>query len=174
MMRLRGKVKLLSETTMEVLFVRHAIAEDADAVGSDFDRPLTSKGRKQFRALAEWLTEHGLEPHLVITSPLVRAMQTAEILCEAAGLSKKSFRVDEHLSPGVKPARLAKFLQEIQSPRVALVGHEPDMGECTAEFIGGGHIAFAKGAVACVQFEVDCAVGIGRLAWFLSPKMIHA
>jgi phosphohistidine phosphatase len=157
---------------MEVLFVRHGIAEDADAVDSDFSRPLTAKGRKQFRALVEWITEQGLAPHFVVSSPLVRAVQTAEILCDGAGLTPKSFRIDEHLSPGVDPAKLAAFLEQIHSPRVALVGHEPDMGHCAAEFIGGGRFAFGKGAVACVQFEGKCALGIGRLAWFLHPKLI--
>src|SRR5579871_4093623 len=157
---------------MEVLFVRHAVAEDADVVGSDFSRPLTAKGRKQFRALADWMAERGLEPHFVVSSPLVRAVQTAEILSEGAGLTSKSFRVDEHLSPGVDPARLITFLEELHSPRVALVGHEPDMGNCTAEFIGGGGFTFTKGAVACVQFDGKRALGKGRLAWFLNPKLL--
>ena len=107
----------------------------------------------------------------MISSPLVRAVQTAEILSEVSGLTAKHCRVDEHLSPGIDPGRLLSFLAGLDSPRVALVGHEPDMSHCVARFVGGGKVSFSKGAIACVEFAGTCALGAGQLAWFVTPRL---
>lgn len=156
----------------QVLMVRHAVAEDADAVGSDFARPLTNKGRKQFRQLAKWLCERDAAPSLIISSPLVRAVQTAEILGDVAGLGAKHCRVDEHLRPGVDSAKLAQFVEELGVERIALVGHEPDMSRCVSEFIGGGHVSFPKGGIACMEFLNRVELGAGELLWFVHPKLV--
>ena len=158
---------------MEILIVRHAIAEEPSEADSDFQRALTPKGRKQFRAVATWLIEHDQTPDLVITSPLARAVQTAKILAKSAGLDPGECQVEQVLVPGIDPLKLANFLCGLSAQRIAIVGHEPDLSHCTAEFIGGGRINFAKGAVAAVEFEGPVSLGGGALRWLISPRLLN-
>jgi phosphohistidine phosphatase len=158
---------------MKVWFVRHAEAEVADAVGSDAKRALTAKGRRQFREVADWLVEHAGAPDLILHSPLVRAVQTAEILAESAALSAQNCRIDERVAPGVSAQALIDALAALGLKCVAFVGHEPDMSRCTSALIGGGVISFPKGGVTCVEFDGPPAVGAGSLRWMVTPRLLR-
>jgi phosphohistidine phosphatase len=158
---------------MEVLFVRHAVAAElADTDGLDFQRPLTEKGRKQFRALAQWLVEQGQAPDLIESSPLVRAVQTAEILRKASGLDAGNSRVDESLGPGLTADWLVAHWKDSPVSRVAIVGHEPDLSRCIAALMGGGQLKLAKGGVACLEFDKTPKIAEGELKWFVIPKLL--
>ncbi|HVW02748.1 MAG TPA: phosphohistidine phosphatase SixA [Planctomycetaceae bacterium] len=158
---------------MKVWFVRHAEAEDADAAGSDSQRALTARGRRQFREVADWLLEHAGAPELILTSPLVRAVQTAQILAEAAELSEHDCRIDERVAPGIAPQALIDAVMALGLKCVAVVGHEPDMSRCTSALIGGGSISFPKGGVTCIEFEGPPAVGAGSLRWMVTPRLLR-
>ena len=158
---------------MKVWFVRHAEAEDADAAGTDAQRALTSKGRRQFGDVADWLVEHAGAPELILTSPLVRAVQTAEILAESSQLSEHDCRIDERVAPGVSPQALVDALTALGLKCVAFVGHEPDMSRCTSALIGGGSVSFPKGGVSCVEFDGPAAVGAGSLRWMVTPRLLR-
>ena len=156
---------------MQLWLVRHAIAEEPEFAASDFERKLTSKGRKQFRRLADCLAAQGVTPQAILTSPLVRAVETAEILAEAAGMSGAACRRDQRLGPGVTVESVAMLADQQASDCVALVGHEPDMSELVT-VLTGGVVQFSKGAIACIEFAGRVGAGEGCLRWFLVPKLL--
>lgn len=158
---------------MQLWLVRHAIAVEGIPDGlEDGDRPLTPKGRRQFKNLARALAACGDQPDLIITSPLVRAVQTAEILRKATGLRKKQVQVEEFVSPGMNAKRLLRHLRGLdQAGTVAVVGHEPDMSGCARQLLSGGSLVFGKGHIACIEYEEGATMKSGKLAWFLGPKL---
>jgi phosphohistidine phosphatase len=157
---------------MQIWLVRHAIAAEREEFdGPDEERPLTAKGKKQFGAFADWLAGQVEAPMAVVTSPLVRAVETAEILRKALGLKKKDLAESAALSCGAAPERLLEAARHSSAERVALVGHEPDLSAALGEFISGGRVAFRKGFVAAVEFSEEPVLGSGRLCWFVGPRL---
>lgn len=157
---------------MQIWLVRHAIAAEREEFsGPDSERPLTEKGKKQFREFAAWLADQVEAPTAIVTSPLVRAVETAEILRKALDLKKKDVAPSDSLSCGADATELLEAARAASAERVALVGHEPDFSEALAHFIGGGAVAFGKGFVACVEFDGNPELGAGRLNWFIGPRM---
>ncbi|MSR57088.1 MAG: phosphohistidine phosphatase [Planctomycetaceae bacterium] len=157
---------------MLVWLVRHAVAADRDEFnGPDEVRPLTDKGRRQFRSFVKWLETQGAPPAVILTSPLVRAVETAEILRKGMGLKKKDVVESVVLGPGAEPRALLEAARQTSAATVALVGHEPDLSAALASFVGGGQFDFDKGFVAAVEFSGDAALGGGRLCRFVGPKL---
>ena len=157
---------------MRLWLVRHAIAVERIPNGlEDADRPLTPKGRRQFKALARLLAAAGDVPDLIVTSPLVRAVQTTEILRDEAGLKKKQVRVEKFPAPGMDARRLIRALRSLEMETVAVVGHEPDLSACAQQLLSGGRLIFGKGHIACIEFEDGPTLKSGRLEWFIGPHM---
>lgn len=160
---------------MQVWLIRHALAAEREVFeGPDEERPLTGKGARQFRAFIEWLAAETAKPSVIITSPLVRAVQTAEIARKGLGLKKKDVTESPVLSPGANPGALIELARQSSSSIVsivALVGHEPDLSQALSQFIGGGAISFGKGFVAAIDFPEEPALGAGRLSWFVGPRL---
>ena len=125
---------------MLVFLVRHAHAEQGDP---DELRELSERGRDEARALAKQLAGHDTPPALVLTSPLLRARQTAEQVAQEAGAE---LRVDERLAPGSTAELLREALAEEEGP-VAVVGHQPDFSEIAFELTGEDP-GFPTGGVA--------------------------
>lgn len=158
---------------MQLFLVRHAPAEELlDGARSDADRELTAKGRKLFREFAQQLLKPDHAPQLILHSPLVRAIQTAEILREVIGLKREQMRVENRLSPGMTTAQLTSVIQGFSEERIAVVGHNPDVSRCTSQFLGGGSIEFKKGSIACMEFLHEVSPQLGRLVWFISPRVL--
>jgi phosphohistidine phosphatase len=112
---------------MKLIFVRHAEALDRTAAMTDEMRYLTSEGRGSFRKTARTLLKQGVEPSLILTSPLIRAVQTAEILAETLAFFGPLL-VRNELRPGFDMEKLQNLLNEFQSAdEVVFVGHEPDL-----------------------------------------------
>jgi phosphohistidine phosphatase len=169
-----GREAIDGRDSMHVLFVRHAAAADAgECSNSDFDRPLTEEGRRRFTAVAQWIAARGKTPDVIVSSPLVRARQTAEILRDITGVEHSTLMIDDVAAPGIHPRRLAEFLCKLEQDVVAVVGHQPDMGHCLSKFIGGGHVSFGKGHVACVEFDGEPSSDSGTLCWFVGPRDIE-
>lgn len=160
---------------MQIWLVRHAVAAEREEFdGPDEDRPLTSKGERQFRGFMEWLADQTAKPAVIVTSPLVRAVQTAEIARKGLGLKKKDVTTSTLLSPGAEPRALIELARQSSASivsTVALVGHEPDLGHALSAFIGGGANIFGKGFVAAIDFPEEPSLGAGRLSWFVGPKL---
>ena len=130
---------------MLVFLVRHAHAEKGEP---DDLRPLSDRGREEARAVAVQLAGHDTPPTLVVTSPLLRARQTAEPIAAA---SSAELRVDDRLAPGLTPEGLLAALDEGEGP-VAVVGHQPDFSEI-AFALTGSDPGFPTGGVA--EIAVD-------------------
>ena len=155
--------------------VRHAIAEPrGSAWPDDTKRPLTHRGMARMREAVTGLDAMGVEIDLVLTSPLVRAHQTAEIL--ARGLtSVPTVTVTNALIPGQPPARMVEALSGQRSRSVALVGHEPGLGELAAWLVGARDaLPFKKGGVCRIDLPSWPPVPPGQLVWFALPKMLRA
>jgi phosphohistidine phosphatase len=151
-------------------FLRHGIAADAARfAGSDRDRPLTGKGIEKMTAVAKRLAEMDVVLDCIVTSPLLRAKQTAQIVADALGLRPVE---DARLGPGFSYDRLREVLGERRDANaIMLVGHEPAMSETVGDAIGGASIDFKKGAIAAVEFP-DPQSARGVLLWMASPKIL--
>jgi len=158
---------------MKVLLVRHAIALDRDIPGvSDHLRPLTEEGAARFRKTARSLATL-VSPELLLTSPLLRAKQTAEIL--AAQWPATPPRESEALGNGSR-REFEEALAKLSGPKlIVAVGHEPWLSEWTAEWLGASRadsFAFKKGGAALLDFDGEVAAGEGRLVFFAAPKAL--
>jgi phosphohistidine phosphatase len=162
---------------MELLIVRHAIAFEADSKRwpDDAARPLSPAGIRRAAKAAAGLKELTLAPERLLTSPLIRAAQTAQILHEAAGWPA-ALEVEE-LAPGVPLGALLALLRKERSRRVAVVGHQPGLGELIAAFVVGEGVALPlelkKNSVACLEFEGSPRAGRGVLKWLAGPRLLR-
>ena len=160
---------------MESLYlVRHAIAaERGDEYPDDTKRPLTSQGMARMRQVVKGLMTLDPRIDLVLTSPLIRARQTADIL--VAGLSPApELAVEDTLAPDHRPEAVIDALgKHTSSEAVALVGHEPDLGILAAWLIGAREpLAFKKGGIA--RIDVGGKPGRdGQLIWLATPAMLR-
>jgi phosphohistidine phosphatase len=157
---------------MKCYFLRHgAAAEPGDFPGPDFDRPLTDEGRKRLEREARTMAELSLELDVMLTSPLVRAKQTAAIVAE--GLKMRSAPIeDKRLGGSFDSNSLADILGEHADARaIMLVGHEPGMSQTIGHLIGGARIDLKKGGLACVNLPSAMSLA-GELAWLIPPKVL--
>ncbi len=120
---------------MRLYVMRHGPAEDHAASGRDFDRALTASGRDRVRDVAKALSADDEQPHAVVSSPLVRALQTAEIVANVAKV-EGAIETRRELAPGGDAMALVRQLVSAGTKRVMLVGHEPDLGELAGRLSG--------------------------------------
>jgi len=163
--------------TIELYLVRQEIAaERGPKYPDDRLRPLTPAGSRKFSQSVPGLVELGVVIDVVLTSPLVRARETALLL--AAALKPKPALVEiEALSPGGRPNAIVEAIKAHTKGhrRLALVGHEPDLGELAARLLGArGMVEFKKGGVCLIEVDGATPGGPGTLRWLLPPKAIRA
>jgi phosphohistidine phosphatase len=158
----------------ELYLVRHAIAaERGDEWSDDTKRPLTKRGISRFRECVTGLRKLEAAVDEIFTSPLVRAKQTADIL--AAGMDDKPpVKILDALAPGhTAQDVMTQLAKAAKRRRIALVGHEPDLGELAAHLIGASRaIPFKKGGVCRVDVESLTSKRAGTLIWFVGPKVL--
>lgn len=163
---------------MELLIVRHAIACERNAKRwpDDAARPLSPRGALRARHAAEAVKRMVSRPARVLTSPMKRACQTAQILTQYAGWPRAS--PCPQLLPGVPPAALLAVLARAPESRIALVGHEPDLSQLLASCLpgnsGGAGFLFKKMGMALVAFRSAPHAGSGELIWLVPPKILRA
>jgi phosphohistidine phosphatase len=157
---------------MELYLVRHGIAEDGGEGIRDGSRALTEKGRRRFQKTARAFGKLGRKLDLILTSPLVRAVQTAEILAREARHDEVS--VLEELDPKFDADAVREALAKRSDKRetIALVGHEPQLSSVLAAFSGvpQSDLDFKKGAIVRIDVE---RVADGKPAdarWWLKPR----
>jgi len=152
---------------MQLLILRHGKAEPHGHPDGDGERTLVECGFKQARQAGMLLRETGGLPELVLTSPLVRARQTAETFCEAAGIDAPL--VQPWIASGMKPeTALAELRAFAEFRRVMLVGHEPDLSNLI-HWICGGEVELPTGTLACL--EVSPPAPKGRLLYLIPHVM---
>jgi phosphohistidine phosphatase len=160
---------------MILYIVRHGIAVNRGASGApaEAERPLTPEGVRKTHATALGLRTLGVKPDVLITSPYVRAAQTAEIFAEALGYSPEKIRVSEALKPAENPADIVRELSRLKAKEVMCCGHAPHVDLLIAH-LAGARVPFTemkKAGVAC--FEHAAAHGRWELRWILTPKMLR-
>lgn len=159
----------------ELYLVRHAIAaERGDEWPDDSKRPLTERGIARFRECAKGLAALDAAIDEIFTSPLIRAKQTAELLAESV-TGKPTIKILDALAPDhtatVVMSQLAKLAKR---RRIALVGHEPDLGELAAHLLGAQRaVPFKKGGICRIDVETLTSRRAGSLIWFATPKMLR-
>jgi len=169
------------EATMpQLLIVRHAIAEERDEAArqglSDAERPLTKKGAKRMTQIAAALARQLPQAEQIITSPLLRARQTAELL--AARYPGMAITIEDGLSPGGSLDQLVAQLQRQAGEGVnILVGHEPDLSALISLLLFGKEgvsIQMKKGGAALLDFPRHIGSGQGTLLWLQTPRQLIA
>ena len=161
---------------MKLYIIRHGLAgEHGDPrYPDDRLRPLTDEGRKRFTAVMRRLADAGVEPQVVATSPLVRCRQTAQIVVEETRGKPKLIELSA-LQPGSDLQSLLQWTNLQSKDELAWVGHAPDVSHLTAALAGERRdvsIRFAKGAVACIEFDGEAARGAGELQWLVTAKVL--
>ena len=156
---------------LSVYFLRHGQAGDSeDWQGDDAKRPLTSDGKKRMQREAAGIKTLKLPLKLILSSPLTRAHQTAEIVAESLGVPLVE---DDRLAPGFGPPTLRAILHEHRSAgALMLVGHEPDFSDTVSRVTGGSRLPLKKGALAAVEFDDPDSVR-GILLWLIPPKVLE-
>lgn len=154
---------------MRLYFLRHGLADRAAWHGPDALRPLTPRGVERMQAEAHTLAAMGFAPDAIRTSPLQRALQSAEIIAQALGTP---LQVEPRLAPGFGLPALHAILQETrESSSLLLVGHEPDFSTTIGALIGGGRVVCKKGSLARVDLY-SLNPPRGSLVWLLPPKVL--
>lgn len=164
---------------MELLILRHAIAfpRDAKRWPDDAERPLTMEGVKRARRAAAGLKRIAKRPALVLTSPFVRARDTAAIFTQAARWPEAQECAD--LTPATSPETTLETLRRrgTDSDCIAVVGHHPHLGRLLALCLKGDARSEAfelkKSAVVCLQFAGQLRARQGVLGWSLPPRILR-
>jgi phosphohistidine phosphatase len=133
---------------VKLYVMRHGPAEDGSPTGRDGDRALTPDGRNRTRAVAKVLNDEGENPLSILSSPLVRALQTAEIVAAVTDLAKRvadakgtggstgAVEIRREMAPGGDALSLVRDLAKAGRKRVMVVGHEPDLAMLVTELVG--------------------------------------
>jgi phosphohistidine phosphatase len=166
---------------MNLYIVRHGIAMDREDWLSKDDslRPLTDRGRERMTRIARGLAGLGVELDLVLSSPFVRARQTAEILIEGLEVSRSRLNFSEALVPTAHPSALLQEISEkYQVPNLALVGHEPHLSGLISFLLTGREdivsIDFRKGGVCLLALQLAPSGWQAALEWLLRPRILTA
>ena len=163
---------------MQVFLVRHAIAHERNRIRwpNDALRPLTTAGIRKFRKAAFGIVRCLPKGTALLTSPYVRARETAAILADAVG-RRKPIECSE-LASGESVGACFALLRKRKEETVALIGHEPNLSTFLATALGGERtrmkIDFKKGGVACLEFPRTIGSGQATLKLMLSPRVLRA
>jgi phosphohistidine phosphatase len=157
---------------LHLYLIRHADAVPrGDPNFADDDRPLTELGKQQSRALGKTLADREIQFDVILCSPLPRAQETVEGLLAGLPEPKPPVEYCPELRPGGKAKKLDREIAKHSGGAIALVGHEPDLGEYAARLIGSKKacIALAKAGVACVACGDPPGKRCGSLTWLITP-----
>jgi phosphohistidine phosphatase len=159
----------------ELYLIRHGIAEErGEAWPDDAKRPLTDEGIDRVRKSARGLVRLGVSFDAILTSPLVRARQTADAVASAFELRPHIVAAESLAPGGTYQAVLADLEKQTRRSRIALVGHEPGMGELASRLSGSRHpLEFKKGAACRIDVDALPPTGPGSLRWFLTPRIMR-
>jgi len=156
---------------MVVYVMRHAEAVEGSDTLQDEWRYLTEKGRSVAEKVSSAIARLGRKPRLTITSPLTRAVQTAEIAAETA-CRRNVVVASELLLPGADISELVTYLKGCgDAKRVLLVGHEPQLGSLVAALLDreDGAISLKKGACVALEFDPETDDKPAGFLWYLAP-----
>jgi phosphohistidine phosphatase len=160
----------------ELYVIRHGLAETrGEAWPDDTKRPLSDEGVSRMRKAARGLARMDVSLDVILTSPLVRTRQTAELVAGAFS-SRPPIVAIESLAPeGSYQALLADLEKQSRRARIALVGHGPNIGDFAARLAGSRHpFPLKKGAVCRVDVDALPPSGAGSLRWLVTSRMLRS
>lgn len=154
---------------MNIYLIRHGDAEKAVVGKKDFDRELTQSGKLKMKAACESWKNLIDKFDFIVSSPLVRTIQTAQIISETFGIMNKIIP-DRKLSPGCRVENIIEIANSLGGEDIAFVGHQPDMSEILSNLISSKiiYVDFKKGAIAKIPFHNKVHLAKGSLE-FLIP-----
>lgn len=153
---------------MKLFLMRHGPAEDTSETGRDFDRPLSLSGRERVRLVARELLEKRELPKRIVSSPLLRAMETAEIMRATFGL-EGDIEEDDELVPGGNGQSVVRSLLNEGAESVLLVSHEPSTSYLAAQLLPGWGRAFETAMVLGVEMRPQAAT---KRRFLLEPRTL--
>jgi phosphohistidine phosphatase len=157
---------------MDLYLIRHAdaVPPGAEGIVDDASRPLTELGRVQARSMAAALKHNGVHLDAVITSPLLRAQQTAEVLLVEGPQPKPGLETFDEIGFDVRPKKIVRFLEQLARQSVAIVGHQPGLSRLAAWMIGSkkARLDLDKAGVAKIACD-EWDKGRGTLIWLATP-----
>ncbi len=157
---------------MRLYFLRHGIADHPGWNGPDTERPLNPEGVESMQKEAKRLAKIGIEPGLILYSPLVRCRQTAELVAVALDATDR-MRAEPKLAPGFTRGDLTPLLQaNAAAAELMFVCHSPDCDEVLRALVGGPSLHLGKGAIACVDIDEINARTTGKLKWLATRKLL--
>jgi phosphohistidine phosphatase len=163
---------------MNLYILRHGLAVEpgASEYSKDSERPLTPKGERKLWTIAQALEELGISFDWILSSPYVRARQTAEIVAEALNVHKK-LEISETLMPAGSTKKLIEMINHREPPRedVLLVGHEPYLSQLISLLVSGNNemqVTMKKGGLCKLSTESLEQGRCATLEWLLTPKQI--
>ncbi len=162
---------------MDLYIVRHAIAVERGTPGyeEDSQRPLTDEGRKKMKKIVKGLRQLEVKPDLILTSPYVRARDTAEILAKGLKLKDKIAFSDNLIPPGNFDALINEIVEKHNVDNLALVGHEPMLSSFVGFLMTGSPnstITLKKGGVCLLSSEDFRQQRRAMLQWLLTPAIM--
>jgi phosphohistidine phosphatase len=149
---------------MKLCFLRHGEADWPNWNKPDDDRPLTEGGRREMKRVAKFLDRLKFIPDAILSSPLPRASQTAEIVADRL---KVELKTEAALAHGFNLERLRRIITKLECERVMIVGHEPEFSAVIKE-LTGGEVKLSKAGVALLEVNRGCTAG--KLLWLFPPK----
>jgi phosphohistidine phosphatase len=158
---------------VELYVFRHGIAEDAPPGGKDADRALTDDGRKKVVDVVKAARRAGLAPSLIISSPYVRAVQTAKSAAEVLGYKGEIVSIDA-LVPHGTPEGVWKELRDYsEETAILLAGHEPLLSLLVAHLLAAPELRVEMKKAALVRIDVESfgPAPLGTLRWMITPKL---
>ena len=159
---------------MRLYLMRHASAEEDGEPDNPSDPGLTQEGQTKARAAARGLASFGIQPDALLTSPLRRAVQTAEIAAEELGIRNDRLIQSEALQPGSSPKQFLEKLSHIEENEVLCFGHAPHLDQLIAHLLGCGApvTALKKTAVACLDLD-PIEKGKGIVIWLFPQRALR-
>ncbi len=161
---------------MDIYLIRHADALPLGAnVKIDEERPLTDAGWQQATRLGHALKKRGVALDTLLTSPLVRAQQTALQLRNLLGLTDAQVETRDELAPGGRPKKLARCLNGLPGNSIGVVGHQPDLSVYAGWMLGEKEVQinFTKGGAALIRVEGSLVKGAGVLMWLVTQEWVE-
>jgi phosphohistidine phosphatase len=158
---------------MQIYMLRHGIAEDARPGTSDRDRALTKEGVEKLRKVLAVARQAGVSPGLILTSPLRRAVETAQIAAETLDYKQPILHTDVLVPSSSPEAVWAEIRAHRSEAAILLAGHEPLLGETVSYLLGSSRVLveMKKGALVRIDVVESGATPRGSLQWLLTPKL---
>jgi phosphohistidine phosphatase len=158
---------------MRLYVIRHAdAAPPGNGIDNDHDRPLTDLGHVQCETLAKAFQSHDVELEQLVSSPLLRARQTAEDIKQHWATPLRDVTLCDELAPDGKARKLSKFLRSLKTENVGIVGHMPDLSDYLVWLLGSRkvQVPLEKAGAAYLECGEDLGKGDGVLIWLVTPS----